>query len=58
MSPHPPLPTATAGARMEVMLNVTDTPGKMGMVMCGVWSGPAMLGDVVAGWELRTGRGH
>ena len=48
---------ATAGDCREGRLNVTHTSGKRGEVVSGVRSGSAMLGDV-AGWELRTGKGH
>ena len=55
---HVPASIAADGARMEASLNVTHTSGKRGVVVSGVRSGSAMLGDDVAGWELRTGRGH
>ena len=46
---HVPASTATPRARREGRSNVPHTSGKREVVVSGVRTGPAMLGDDVAG---------
>ena len=54
---HVPASTATARACREVKLNVTHTSGKREVVVSGVRSGSALLGDDLAGWGTAHRKG-